>query len=629
MQAAKRILKKIHSPRQLSYSPKKWRSKLRPWTLKEKQSLVQFIALFHDEIPNEKVWPSFGSAYTYWQKASQYIHESAKTELRSGTAVRLEVFRNLAPKYKTLGEAENDLGLGVEEYLDGSAEEHCSPQSKAELQDVSELLLEKFKLMTQEQIKKVILFGLGCLHNNNLQSLVSIAISQLQNCQRFLKQLIYKLFQMLDSDAGKAVVDELFLKVASTDGIDSNPGNFASLSIKAMKRLQEEKKNNLIYKYSQAIATDRPDRRSPLMPLNRMPFGMIEYCIEFFTCTNVMQIKEPNDYKLWHETMATEFPGRFQKLFAGPMWSGLNKSDVRDPLKARTNIPCTSKSTQHRIDKKSPFHSTTAVQIAALDQLKSANPKGRFWIKIDGTDVKTALMESVRKVWNGDEDLGDGELKKQRDEYEKRLEKLGELKDAKNKEILMKDLTGMIATVKEDVAFLNKGFADAIEVYQHKFNTPNTAEKALKDANWNVVEYQNLLQEAQNLQSIYEESVVTLSCSTQPTQQFKTTRATMKDQHGKVELYLRNLFKKKRIAADHVEVVMVSDEKRNKKPYALPVKFVPCRTLKDQYLRDLTRDLKLRLTQRGLAVVGTTTDGEYCTLRTRGETRVHDRVSKG
>jgi len=31
--------------------------------------------------------------------------------------------------------------------------------------------------------------------------------------------------------------------------------------------------------------------------------------------------------------MATEFPGRFQKLFAGPMWSGLDQSDVKNPLK--------------------------------------------------------------------------------------------------------------------------------------------------------------------------------------------------------------------------------------------------------------------------------------------------------
>ena len=40
------------------------------------------------------------------------------------------------------------------------------------------------------------------------------------------------------------------------------------------------------------------------------------------------QIKEPEDFKLWHETMVTEFPERFQRLLAGPMWSGLDPQDI-------------------------------------------------------------------------------------------------------------------------------------------------------------------------------------------------------------------------------------------------------------------------------------------------------------
>ena len=51
-----------------------------------------------------------------------------------------------------------------------------------------------------------------------------------------------------------------------------------------------------------------------------------------------VKISEPNDYRLWHETLTTEFPGRFQRLFAGPMWSGLEKGDVGDPLKVSWNL---------------------------------------------------------------------------------------------------------------------------------------------------------------------------------------------------------------------------------------------------------------------------------------------------
>lgn len=38
------------------------------------------------------------------------------------------------------------------------------------------------------------------------------------------------------------------------------------------------------------------------------------------------RVKEPEDVKLWHETMLTEFPERFQRLLAGPMWSGMGST---------------------------------------------------------------------------------------------------------------------------------------------------------------------------------------------------------------------------------------------------------------------------------------------------------------
>ena len=45
------------------------------------------------------------------------------------------------------------------------------------------------------------------------------------------------------------------------------------------------------------------------------------------------QIKLPEDYKLWLQTMGAEFPERFKRLFAGPMWSGMKKEFVGKPDK--------------------------------------------------------------------------------------------------------------------------------------------------------------------------------------------------------------------------------------------------------------------------------------------------------
>ncbi|KAK3703408.1 hypothetical protein QZH41_003904 [Actinostola sp. cb2023] len=45
-------------------------------------------------------------------------------------------------------------------------------------------------------------------------------------------------------------------------------------------------------------------------------------------------VQEPDDYKTWLETMDTEFPGRFKRLFAGPMWSGCDQGDIGYTLKS-------------------------------------------------------------------------------------------------------------------------------------------------------------------------------------------------------------------------------------------------------------------------------------------------------
>ncbi|KAK3750315.1 hypothetical protein QZH41_010821, partial [Actinostola sp. cb2023] len=60
---------------------------------------------------------------------------------------------------------------------------------------------------------------------------------------------------------------------------------------------------------------------------------------------------------------------------------------------AKVNVACTSTRIQNIRDLRSLF----VIQVEALKQLKEANPSGRFWIKLDGTDVESALMESMRR----------------------------------------------------------------------------------------------------------------------------------------------------------------------------------------------------------------------------------------
>ncbi|KAL9977418.1 hypothetical protein ACROYT_G014818 [Oculina patagonica] len=82
------------------------------------------------------------------------------------------------------------------------------------------------------------------------------------------------------------------------------------------------------------------------------------------------------------------------------------------------NVPCVSTQTQNKNLHKSPLNSKQEIQMEAIKELSKCNPKGHYYIKGDGTDVKARLQESMRKVWNGDVDLLDGKLQNLMTEYD-------------------------------------------------------------------------------------------------------------------------------------------------------------------------------------------------------------------
>ena len=97
-----------------------------------------------------------------------------------------------------------------------------------------------------------------------------------------------------------AITDQLYALVAEKMGLTSTAMGFVRLSLEAMRRLELNDKVNLVIKFRQGFANERPDKSGPLIPLPQMPFGLLQYCIEFFTCANVMQVT------LFHQ-MYTQF----------------------------------------------------------------------------------------------------------------------------------------------------------------------------------------------------------------------------------------------------------------------------------------------------------------------------------
>ena len=137
------------------------------------------------------------------------------------------------------------------------------------------------KSLTTSQVSDLIVEGLMYLVKETSGNAPAATVSNV--LLAFLKNVD-------DMDIVMSIMDDLSVWFAGIKGIVSYPKNFVQMSLAAMKRLEANGKSNLVYKFCQGLAFDRPDKSGPLIPINRMPFGLIEYCIEFFTCTNVMQV---------------------------------------------------------------------------------------------------------------------------------------------------------------------------------------------------------------------------------------------------------------------------------------------------------------------------------------------------
>ena len=242
------------------------------------------------------------------------------------------------------------------------------------------------------------------------------------------------------------------------------------------------------------------------------------------------------------------------------------------------------------------------MQLAALKNLKKTNPNGRFWLKADACDIKAVLQQSTSGEWNGDSDLGDGELQLLHQEFQERVACLDVGSIQIHRDVVEQHICLALDSFRKDITFLEDGLKKADQLYQSKFNSPNTSKSMLMNLCWETVEFNTLLQKSQSLHLRLNNLLPYLD----PTCiRVEDVTVCLKNMANELKDYFRNIYVKKRQpAATHALVIMVSEEQRNKKPYALPVQYVPYHSIQDQYIRDLSKNLKEEMTKLGMKVVG-------------------------
>jgi len=133
--------------------------------------------------------------------------------------------------------------------------------------------------------------------------------------------------------------------------------------------------------------------------------------------------------------------------------------------------------------------------------------------------IENVFMEGLYCFMNGwvlnsvawDVDLGNGKLQQLRSEYENWLQVFIALSKARSRNVLEDALQIKLDEMNADKSFLLNGLSVAIEDYRKQFNSDSTSEEALKNANWEVTEYQNLIQQAQSIPATLETVLATLN----------------------------------------------------------------------------------------------------------------------
>ena len=250
-------------------------------------------------------------------------------------------------RYQTIDEAEEKLGMSVDFYqehasimeqdiFDGNSsgvkrsEEVYTPRMLDECESDTEVIENALKNMATATLKTVVSNALKSFTSKEvIQILLDVLNLSVPDDSK--SSFVTMALEKMSTKVQHQIVDDLFLEIARKSGIDTNPKNFATLALAAMSTLKANKKPNLVYKWCECLV--RKESQKPVLEMSKMPFGLIQYQIEFFSCTNTSQIRESHDYKTWLDTMHAEFGGRFLKLFRGPMWSNMDRESIKDPTK--------------------------------------------------------------------------------------------------------------------------------------------------------------------------------------------------------------------------------------------------------------------------------------------------------
>lgn len=233
----------------------------------------------------------------------------------------------------------------------------------------------------------------------------------------------------------------------------------------------------------------------------------------------------------------------------------------------------------------------------ALKTAHEKNKNARWWIKADATDVNQGLRESMKNEWSGDVDLGDNCVILLHKKYIHQLEFIRKIGLKDHRITIIEDLNNLEAVLIDDKVFLEKGLEESKEVYNKQLKKCSASEQSLFALAWDVDGFEKLVVEKKKIKQAIVDIKAKITMEDNVVKELKTSKEDL-------ERYTKGLFSRKREAASHLLVFMISDEPRMYKPYAVPVRVLTYTSITDDKVQSLKDELKDAMTSIGMKVVG-------------------------
>ena len=126
------------------------------------------------------------------------------------------------------------------------------------------------------------------------------------------------------------------MELGGTGYLDFVGSDFLDTCFSAINMLYQKKKHNLIRQLCKCFESSGVNGMSK-MPLDRMPFGLLDYNIRFYASSRTNLVDYEEHYASWLDTMFSQFGHKWLCLHRGPAWQ---YEMAVDPIELDASVNC-------------------------------------------------------------------------------------------------------------------------------------------------------------------------------------------------------------------------------------------------------------------------------------------------